>query len=161
MRLDALPHEFRARRSREHLHERCPGAKVLFATHYHELTRLAAELPRVRNVHVAVREWRDGIVFLHKVEPGGTDRSYGIQVGRLAGLPDEVVARAKALLRELEQRAPTPTPPATADTGQLTLFSATPHPVLEALAALEPDAMTPLQALTTLHELQRRLREGG
>jgi DNA mismatch repair protein MutS len=145
----------------EHLHERCPGAKVLFATHYHELTRLAAELPRVRNVHVAVREWRDGIVFLHKVEPGGTDRSYGIQVGRLAGLPDEVVARAKALLLELEQRAPAPAPPATAETGQLTLFPAGPHPVLEALAALEPDAMTPLQALTTLHELQRRLREGA
>ncbi|HLE43370.1 MAG TPA: DNA mismatch repair protein MutS, partial [Methylomirabilota bacterium] len=95
----------------EHLHERCPGAKVLFATHYHELTRLAAELPRVRNVHVAVREWRDGIVFLHKVQPGGTDRSYGIQVARLAGLPGEVVARARTLLRELTQRAPAPAPP--------------------------------------------------
>jgi DNA mismatch repair protein MutS len=145
----------------EHLHERCAGAKVLFATHYHELTRLAAELGRVRNVHVAVREWRDGIVFLHKVQPGGTDRSYGIQVARLAGLPDDVVARAKTLLRELEQRAPAPAPPASADTGQLALFPAGPHPVLEALAALDPDAMTPLQALTTLHALRRRLQEGG
>ena len=95
----------------EHLHERCAGAKVLFATHYHELTRLAAELPRVRNVHVAVREWKDDIVFLHRVVPGGTDRSYGIQVARLAGLPDEVVTRARALLREFEQGAPAPAAP--------------------------------------------------
>ena len=143
----------------EHLHERCRGAKVLFATHYHELTRLAAELPRVRNVHVAVREWRDGIVFLHKVQPGATDRSYGIQVGRLAGLPDEVVARAKTLLRDLEQRAPAPAPPPGADTGQLGLFAPAPHPVLDALAALDPDAMTPLQALATLHTLWRQVRE--
>ena len=96
----------------EHLHERCAGAKVLFATHYHELTRLAAELPRVRNVHVAVREWKDDIVFLHRVVPGGTDRSYGIQVARLAGLPAEVVTRARALLREFEQGAPAPAAPA-------------------------------------------------
>jgi DNA mismatch repair protein MutS len=144
----------------EHLHERCRGAKVLFATHYHELTRLAAELARVRNVHVAVREWRDGIIFLHRVQPGATDRSYGIQVGRLAGLPEEVVARARALLRELEQRAPAPAPPAGADTGQLALFPAVPHPVLEALAGLDPDAMTPLEALNTLHALRQQLRSG-
>src|SRR5204862_4792563 len=92
----------------EFLHERRAGAKVLFATHYHELTRLAAELSRVRNVHVTVREWRDGIVFLHTVAPGGTDRSYGIQVARLAGLPDEVVARARAPLRGLERQGPAP-----------------------------------------------------
>jgi len=145
----------------EHLHERCAGAKVLFATHYHELTRLAAELPRVRNVHVAVREWRDDIVFLHVVAPGGTDRSYGIQVARLAGLPGEVVARARALLREFEQRTPAPAPPAGAETGQLALFSATPHPALEALAGLDPDTMTPLEALSMLHALRRRLQEGG
>jgi DNA mismatch repair protein MutS len=143
----------------EHLHERCSGAKVLFATHYHELTRLAAELPRVRNVHVAVREWRDGIVFLHKVQPGATDRSYGIQVGRLAGLPDDVVARAKTLLRELTERAPAPAPPPGADTGQLPLFAPASHPVLDALAALDPDSMTPLQALTVLHQLKDRLQE--
>jgi len=145
----------------EHLHERCPGAKVLFATHYHELTRLAAELPRVRNVHVAVREWKDGIVFLHKVQPGGTDRSYGIQVARLAGLPDEAIARARTLLRELEQRAPAPAPPPGADTGQLSLFGGTTHPVLEALAALDPDTLTPLEALNTLHALRQRLQDPG
>jgi DNA mismatch repair protein MutS len=149
----------------EHLHERRAGAKVLFATHYHELTRLAAELPRVRNVHVAVREWKDGIVFLHRVVPGGTDRSYGIQVARLAGLPEEVVTRARALLREFEQGAPAPAAPA--DAGQLALFGgpspaappapAAPHPVLAELAALEPERMTPLEALARLDELRRRL----
>jgi DNA mismatch repair protein MutS len=149
----------------EYLHERRAGAKVLFATHYHELTRLAAELPRVRNVHVAVREWKDDIVFLHRVVAGGTDRSYGIQVARLAGLPAEVVARARTLLREFEQGAPVPAAPAGADAGQLALWGgapppAPPHPVLEALAALDPDRLTPLEALTTLHELRRRLREG-
>ncbi|HEV8310994.1 MAG TPA: DNA mismatch repair protein MutS [Methylomirabilota bacterium] len=144
----------------EYLHERCPGAKVLFATHYHELTRLAAELPRVRNVHVAVREWRDGIVFLHKVQPGGTDRSYGIQVARLAGLPDEVVSRARTLLQELTQRAPAPAPPPGAATGQLALFPPVSHPVLEAVAALDPDAMTPLQALNALHALRQKLQDG-
>src|SRR2546427_6181551 len=87
----------------EALHEQGRGAKVLFATHFHELTRLAGRLPGVRNFHVAVREWNDEIIFLHKVQPGATDRSYGIQVARLAGLPPEVIARAKALLAELEE----------------------------------------------------------
>jgi DNA mismatch repair protein MutS len=158
----------------EHLHERRAGVKVLFATHYHALTRLAAELPRVRNVHVAVREWKDDIVFLHRVVPGGTDRSYGIQVARLAGLPADVIARARALLREFEQGAPMPESPSGADASQLALFGGPgtvspapagaerpPHPVLEALAGLDPDRLTPLEALTTLHELRRRLREGS
>jgi DNA mismatch repair protein MutS len=145
----------------EYLYERRPGAKVVFATHYHELIRLAAELPRVRNLHVAVREWRDEIVFLHKVQPGGTDRSYGIQVARLAGIPDEVVARARVLLSELEQRTPTPPAPSGVDTGQLSLFSVTPHPVLEALAALDPNRMTPLEALGVLHDLSRQVKEGA
>ena len=158
----------------EHLHEHRGGAKVLFATHYHELTRLAAELPRVRNVHVAVREWKEDIVFLHRVVPGGTDRSYGIQVARLAGLPAEVVSRARDLLRQFEQGAPTPEAPEGVDAGQLALFGGagtggtakadpsgpaepSPHPVLEALVALDPDRLTPLEALTALHELRRRL----
>jgi DNA mismatch repair protein MutS len=153
----------------EHLHERRAGAKVLFATHYHELTRLAAELSRVQNVHVAVREWKDDIAFLHRVVPGGTDRSYGIQVARLAGLPEEVVTRARALLREFEQGAPAPAAPTGADSAQLALFGGTsaqrtdestppaPHPVLAALAALDPERMTPLEALAVLDELRRQL----
>jgi DNA mismatch repair protein MutS len=140
----------------EHLHDRRAGARVLFATHYHELTRLAGQLARARNVHVAVREWRDEIVFLHAVVPGATDRSYGIQVARLAGLPADVVTRARALLAELERGAPAPAAPD--GERQLPLFApAAPHPVLQALAQLEPDAMTPLEALQALHALRKRL----
>jgi DNA mismatch repair protein MutS len=86
----------------EHLHNSV-GAKTLFATHYHELTELAATLPRVKNYNVAVREWHDQVIFLHKILPGGTDKSYGIQVARLAGLPKEVLARAKEVLNNLEE----------------------------------------------------------
>jgi DNA mismatch repair protein MutS len=86
----------------EHLHN-AAGAKTLFATHYHELTELAATLPRVKNYNVAVREWHDQVIFLHKILPGGTDKSYGIQVARLAGLPKEVIARAKEVLANLEE----------------------------------------------------------
>src|SRR5439155_20038079 len=83
----------------EYLHQ--AGAKTVFATHYHELTELAAILPRVKNYNVAVREWHDQVIFLHKILPGGTDKSYGIQVARLAGLPKEVIARAKEVLANL------------------------------------------------------------
>jgi DNA mismatch repair protein MutS len=86
----------------EHLHNTV-GAKTLFATHYHELTELAATMPRVKNYNVAVREWHDQVIFLHKILPGGTDKSYGIQVARLAGLPKEVLARAKEVLSNLEE----------------------------------------------------------
>jgi DNA mismatch repair protein MutS len=86
----------------EHLHDNV-GCRTLFATHYHELTELAATLPRVKNYNVVVREWHDKVVFLHKILPGGTDKSYGIQVARLAGLPKEVVARAKEVLANLEE----------------------------------------------------------
>ncbi|MBL9139507.1 MAG: DNA mismatch repair protein MutS [Verrucomicrobiales bacterium] len=86
----------------EHLHH-VVGARTLFATHYHELTELAARLPRLRNFNVAVKEWNDQVVFLHKIVPGGTDKSYGIQVARLAGVPKPVVERAKQILRVLEE----------------------------------------------------------
>src|SRR5512144_1073692 len=84
------------------LHVLSPGVKKTSALYSHKHTALADRLPRVRNFHVAVREWNDEIIFLHTVRPGGTDRSYGIQVARLAGLPAAVVARAKAILGELE-----------------------------------------------------------
>jgi DNA mismatch repair protein MutS len=86
----------------EHLHN-AVGARTLFATHYHELTELAGRLPRLRNFNVAVREWQDQVVFLHKILPGGTDKSYGIQVARLAGVPRPVIERAKHILRVLEE----------------------------------------------------------
>lgn len=91
----------------EHLHNQV-GAKTLFATHYHELTELAARLPRLRNYNVAVREWHDQIIFLRKIVEGGTDKSYGIQVARLAGVPKEVIERAKVILRNLEDSELTP-----------------------------------------------------
>jgi len=91
----------------EHLHNHL-GAKTLFATHYHELTELAARLPRLRNFNVAVREWNDQVVFLRKIVEGGTDKSYGIQVARLAGVPKPVIERAKIILRNLEESELTP-----------------------------------------------------
>jgi DNA mismatch repair protein MutS len=91
----------------EHLHNQV-GAKTLFATHYHELTELAQRLPRLKNFNVAVREWRDQIVFLRKIVEGGTDKSYGIHVARLAGVPKEVLERAKVILSNLEESELTP-----------------------------------------------------
>ncbi|HEV2455321.1 MAG TPA: DNA mismatch repair protein MutS, partial [Verrucomicrobiae bacterium] len=91
----------------EYLHHQA-GAKTLFATHYHELTELAGRLPRLKNFNVAVREWRDQIVFLRKIVPGGTDKSYGIQVARLAGVPKPVLERAKEILHNLEESELTP-----------------------------------------------------
>jgi DNA mismatch repair protein MutS len=141
----------------EDLHERAPGAKVLFATHFHELTQLASRLPAVRNFHVAVREWNDEIVFLHKVRAGGTDRSYGIQVARLAGLPLPVIARAKALLARFEEQGQ-----ATAeasDAAQLGLFTpAAPDPLGEELAGLDLAHITPIEALNLLAKWQQRVR---
>ncbi len=147
----------------EELHERGHGAKVLFATHYHELTALADRLARVRNFHVAVKEWNDEIIFLHKVRPGGTDRSYGIQVARLAGLPPSVIERAKTILAELLSEgaelsvALGPAVPASAPT-QLALFPAAPEPILRELAQLDMGSLTPLQALNLLADWQQRLR---
>jgi DNA mismatch repair protein MutS len=91
----------------EHLHNGV-GSKTLFATHYHELTELARRLPRLKNFNVAVREWRDSIVFLRKIVEGGTDKSYGIHVARLAGVPKDVLERAKQILVNLEESELTP-----------------------------------------------------
>jgi DNA mismatch repair protein MutS len=141
----------------EALHDRGHGAKVLFATHFHELTRLAGRLGGVRNFHVAVREWNDEIVFLHKVQPGGTDRSYGIQVARLAGLPATVVARSKALLAELEEAGQLRSD--ASDAVQLGLFApAAPDPMLAELASLDLAHLTPLEALNLLAKWQAQRR---
>jgi DNA mismatch repair protein MutS len=146
----------------EGLAQRGSGAKVLFATHYHELTQLAERLPHIRNFHVAVREWNDEIIFLHKVRPGGTDKSYGIQVARLAGLPPAVILRAKTLLAELEASRQALEPPAigSGPREQLTLFPPSGHPLLEELSTLDLAALTPLQALNLLARWQATLKEG-
>jgi len=144
----------------EHLHDRI-GCKTIFATHYHELTQLTEELQHARNYNVAVREAGDDIVFLHRLEPGGADRSYGIHVGRLAGLPIQVVERAAQILALLEAGhhvAGTPVPQAP-DSSQLGLFDSRSHPVLEQLRALDPNSMTPLEALQRLEDLRRKAEE--
>ncbi|MBI1846877.1 MAG: DNA mismatch repair protein MutS [Candidatus Rokubacteria bacterium] len=141
----------------EALHDRAPGAKVLFATHFHELTALAQRLSGIRNFSVAVREWNDEIIFLHKVRPGGTDRSYGIQVARLAGLPAAVIARARTLLAEMEttgQRSAD-----ARDAAQLGLFAPpAPEPLAAELAALDLAHVTPIEALNLLAKWQQRLK---
>jgi len=138
------------------------GCKTIFATHYHELTQLTEELEHVRNFNVAVREVGEEIVFLHRLEPGGADRSYGIHVGRLAGLPDPVVTRAWQVLKLLEaghhfaqQRAP-----AAPDATQLGLFAA-PDPLLIELDGLDINALSPIEALHRLAEWQKRRKDGG
>ena len=137
--------------------------KTIFATHYHELTDLADALPGIVNLHVAAREYRDEIVFLHKIVAGRSDRSYGIQVARLAGLPPPVVNRAAEILKSLEQDElerggrPSLSGRPSADQHQLPLFqpAAPPHPVVLRLRELNLDRLTPLDALNLLAELKR------
>jgi DNA mismatch repair protein MutS len=151
----------------EHLHERI-GCKTVFATHYHELTQLADEFVSVRNYNVDVRESGERILFLHRLKPGGADRSYGIEVGRLAGLPKPVIARARALLKLLEGeqivaalsgKAGAAARAARAPADQLGLFvSAPPHPVVERLREIDPNTLTPLEALALLAQLTAEAR---
>ena len=145
----------------EHLHDADGlGARTLFATHYHELTELAEILPRLRNAHFAAREWGDDVVFLRRLEQGGANRSYGIQVARLAGLPDAVLSRAREVLAGLEARDPRP--PAS-PTSQLGLFEASPalsaaeRAVIEEIRASDPDRIRPLDALAELARWRERL----
>jgi len=134
-------------------------AKTLFATHYHELTELAGLLPRVNNHNVAVAEEGDDVVFLHKIVPGSADRSYGIHVAQLAGLPRAVLMRAAEILAELEQQARGGSlRPGSAGDEQLPLF-VTDDPVLEELRRLDITQLTPLEALNTLYKLQQQMRE--
>jgi DNA mismatch repair protein MutS len=142
----------------EELHDGVARPKVLFATHFHELTQLAGRLSGVRNFHVAVREWNDEIVFLHKVQPGGTDRSYGIQVARLAGLPARVIARAKALLARFEDQGQATTD--ASDAVQLGLFAGPRDPVADELARLDLAHLTPIEALNLLAKWQQNI-DGG
>ena len=146
----------------EHLHDRV-GCKTMFATHYHELMQLPERLQHARNYNVAVRETGDTVVFLHRLEPGGTDRSYGIHVAQLAGLPDGVVSRAREILGTLEgehRMVPGAPPEAARDPGQLALFTdAPPDPMMEELRLIDVNALTPLEALNRLAELQRRAED--
>ena len=142
----------------EHLHD-VVGCKTVFATHYHELTQLSDSLVAVRNYNVQVREVGDQVLFLHRLQPGGADRSYGIEVGRLAGLPPSVLRRATELLRLLEAEQIVPrsghAPPASRSdaSDQLALFGLMTHPVVQQLRNVDPNTMTPIQGLDLLVKL--------
>jgi len=144
----------------EYLHDTV-GCRTMFATHYHELMQLPEALAHARNLNVAVREAGDQVIFLHRLEAGGTDRSYGIHVAQLAGLPDDVVGRARAVLRTLEgEHRMVPGAPPAEDPSQLALFGGVlPHPVVEELKGLDVDRMTPIEALNRLAELKRLTEE--
>jgi DNA mismatch repair protein MutS len=137
----------------------------MFATHYHELMQLPERLQHARNYNVAVRETGGTVVFLHRLEPGGTDRSYGIHVAQLAGLPDGVVRRAREILGTLEgehRMVPGPPPDASRDPGQLAFFTDPPtDPMVEELRTIDVDALTPLEALNRLADFKRRAQEGA
>jgi DNA mismatch repair protein MutS len=154
----------------EHLHAgEGPRPRTVFATHYHELTQLAESLPRLANIHVTVDESAGTVVFLHGIAEGAADRSYGIHVASLAGLPESVLARAREVLAELEsertvehleppgrRRARAPKPPSS----QLPLFGAEPHPLLEELRRLELDQLSPLEAHNRIAAWKRALGQG-
>lgn len=136
------------------------GAKTLFATHYHELTAMEGTLPGVKNFNIAVRTRGEDIIFLRKIIPGGADRSYGIEVARLAGLPDGVVSRAKTILKELEEQAgkPAARPAASCEEEQqVSLQAMAEQEVLARLRREQVDTMSPLEALNLLYELKQKL----
>ncbi len=154
----------------EHLHDlKGAGVKTLFATHYHELTELARCCPRVKNYHITVKEWNDEIIFLRKLAPGATNRSYGIQVARLAGIPPAVIRRAKKILYRIENGEPLAEGASRSDAGpsaaapggpvQMGLFRpADGSAVIDALRGLDIRRMTPLEALNMLNRLQAKVK---
>jgi DNA mismatch repair protein MutS len=146
------------------------GVKTLFATHYHELTELAEIKPRVKNFNIAVKEWNDQIIFLRKLVPGGTNRSYGIQVARLAGIPDAVIHRSKKILDRIEQLAPAGQDvkiqwDALGKEGQnpvqLDLFQSAERKIMRHLQSIDINTTTPIDALEMLQRLQQIASEGA
>ncbi len=151
----------------EYLHDLdAKGVKTLFATHYHELTDLSATRPRVKNYNIAVKEWNDEIIFLRKLVEGGTNRSYGIQVARLAGIPEDVIRRSKQILTDIEKdghstgrpRSTRSNPGTVAGQIQMDLFQRPDHEVVERLRHIDVSRTTPMEALNLLNELQDRAR---
>jgi DNA mismatch repair protein MutS len=143
------------------------GAKTLFATHYHHLNELEKQKKGVKNYRIAVKEEADRIVWLRKIMPGGTDRSYGIEVARLAGLPSEVISRAADILADLEKNGAAGNlvdkknrVSAKTEKLQMTLFEAERHPVMDEIEKLDIATMSPIEALVKLDELQRRAKSG-
>jgi DNA mismatch repair protein MutS len=146
----------------EHLHDRV-GARTLFATHYHELTLLAERLPRLKNVRVTVKEGAGGIVFLHTVEAGAASKSYGIEVARLAGLPQAVIERAREVLKVHERAESQQVREAVPDAAkvQMTMFTPLSQKIVDRIEEADVDGLTPREALALLAELQRELKGGA
>jgi DNA mismatch repair protein MutS len=140
----------------EYIHNH-PGlkARTLFATHYHELTQLSDLLPGVRNYNVAVTESNNQVVFLHRIIPGGADRSYGIHVAQLAGIPRPVILRASEILKQLESTSGTATQIDSGTSQQMTLFPET-NPILDELKKLDLNTIPPIQAINLLYEWQKK-----
>jgi len=146
----------------EHLHDNV-GARTLFATHYHELTLLAERLLRLKNVRVTVKESAGGIVFLHTVEAGAANKSYGIEVARLAGLPQAVIERAREVLKVHERAESQQVRESVPDSAkvQMTMFTPLSQKIVDRIDAVDVDGLTPREALLLLAELQRELKGGG
>jgi DNA mismatch repair protein MutS len=144
----------------EYIHARC-RAKTLFATHYHELTELAELLSGVTNLHVSVKESPQGVLFLRKVEPGKADRSYGIEVARLAGLPLEVIERARSVLKRHEEREQSVSEELSSESRptpvQVSIFDPSDPGIADELRNLNLDELKPIEALSLLHEWKQRL----
>ncbi len=134
------------------------GARTLFATHYHELTMLAEEFPRLNNLHVEIKETTQGIVFLHRIEQGPANRSYGVDVARLAGLPPSVIQRARQVLKQHERSERRNVAAESEPSLQLTIFTPLSQRILDRLAQTDIDSTTPLQALNLLEELKTEIR---
>lgn len=135
------------------------GCKTLFATHYHELTALEGQIPGVKNYNIAAKKKQDDIIFLRKIVRGGAEASYGIEVAKLAGVPDRVISRAKVILEELETAggpgAAAPAPSAEAD--QFSLEDMGVRAVADRLRAVDVDTLTPIEAMNLLYQLKREL----
>jgi DNA mismatch repair protein MutS len=153
----------------EHLHGREPaGPRTLFATHYHQLTELPLTLPRARNFNIAVREWEGRIIFLHRIVEGGTDKSYGIQVAQLAGLPESTIERAKEILRNLEESElnldgypllAESSPPPPRVPRQMDIFPSPAEAALSRLRNCDIETTTPLEALRLLSFLKEEIEK--
>ena len=150
----------------EYLHDQI-GCRTLFATHYHELTELEKSMQYVRNFNVAVKEWQDEIVFLHRIVPGSADKSYGIHVARLAGVPNWVNQRADAILSKLESESDSQAIPVGSSGArsngevQMTLFEMVDHPLIEKIKSIDPNQVTPIDALQMLGEWKQELDSSG
>ena len=133
------------------------GAKTLFATHYHELTSMEQEIPEIRNFNIAVKKRQGEMIFLRKIVPGAADDSYGVEVAKLAGLPDKLIARARAVLKELESGAPKTPAVQKQASDQVSLMDLQADEIREKLSAINVETLTPIEAMNVLYQLKQLL----